>query len=115
MQDTSVFLDFATFYHCFIQDFNKITNLLTLMLKIAKSSKNLLTLVNMIEKNAIVDESVFRVTKLILSRSKMTKLAKLTNLTNLFKFWRSGKTFLTSKAKIAFIWLSQAFTKALVF
>ena len=98
VKDIQIFLGFANFYQCFIQGFNKIAGLLTLMLKITKLAKNLsLSIAKDVEVGSIggngdcEDETVKK------SPSKNSN---------------GVMGYLTPKARLAFTKLRKRFTKA---
>ena len=105
MRDIQVLFGFANFYWCFIQSFNKIAGLLTLMIKKSFATrllKNLLLLIDVAEVDEVDVGSGCDCENKIVGRSS----SKNSN---------RAISYLTSDTRQAFTQLRQAFTKAPIF
>ena len=103
MRDIQVFLGFANFYQYFIQNFNKIAKLLTLMLQISfttRSSKNLLLAMDVAKSDEVGSGGGGDCEDETIKRSSCSK-----NL-------NEAMDYLISHAKRIFTQLTQVFIKA---
>ena len=97
--DIQVFIGFANFYRCFIQNFSKIATPLTLMLKASSQPVSIL-LATSVDNSEVIDSS----------GENDRKLAKSNFTKPMYRVEESS--FLTPNARQTFTKLRQAFTKA---
>ena len=77
-----MFIDFANFYQCFIQGFNKIDTLFTFLLKTIELS-NLALKIFIIDDNEIVNNNNSRINEMVVNLSKNNKSKNLIYIPNI--------------------------------